>query len=97
MSNGLNGLNECRRALMLFNHLTGLTHLTVLPKMPRPSSNHPQPEQKIRDRVRGDGVTEAVFADDEPLKSHAAQKALRPFVMFQPEQQRDDDKRGGMK
>jgi hypothetical protein len=54
------------------------------PKIPRAAPDYPDPEQEVRDGVRGDGVTQPVFPQYQPLISQTADNAGQPLRVLKP-------------
>src|SRR6266516_5644828 len=53
----------------------------ALPKLPGAFPNYPEGEKEVGDGVGGHGVAETIFADREPLISHATKDTAKPLVM----------------
>ena len=67
------------------------------PKMPCPFVGDPDAEQKIGNRVGGDGIAEMTAPENEPLVGGAADDAGKPLVpVDDSKHNRGDKKRGPM-
>src|SRR4051812_41819463 len=64
------------------------------PELPLSLPRHVGAKEQIRNRVRGDGVAKAVFAENQPLVAEAAKNARDPLVaMLKAKENRRDQER----